>query len=277
MFKIGCHLSIASGFKAAALDINSINGNTFQYFSRNPRGGALKEWDEADFNEYLKLADEYGIKDILTHAPYTLNPASAKENAREFALICFKEDLERLEHFDNALYNFHPGSYTTIGLDQGMEYIINTLNEVMWEDMKTTILLETMSGKGTEIGRSFEEIKKIIDNVKFKDKIGVTIDTCHIYSAGYDIVNDLDGVINKFDEVIGLKYLKAIHLNDSMTPFNSNLDRHAKLGDGSIGIDAIERIINHPKLRDIPFYLETPNDLEGFTKEIELLKKLRKD
>ena len=277
MFRIGCHLSIAGGFTAAAKEIINIGGNTFQYFSRNPRGGSLREWDEKDFISFKKLCEENDIKDILTHAPYTLNPASAKDNAREFAYICFKEDIERLENFDRPLYNFHPGAYTTLGLEKGMEYVINTLNDIMYPSMKTTILLETMSGKGTEIGKSFEEIAEIINGVKIKEKIGVTIDTCHIYSAGYDIVNNLDWVIDEFDRIIGLKYLKAIHLNDSMTSFASNTDRHAKLGEGTIGLEALVNVINHPKLKDVPFFLETPNDSLGFKNEINVLKLKRKN
>ena len=272
VFKIGCHLSISNGFLGCGKEIIGIGGNTFQYFSRNPQGGKARDWDQKDFLAFLEFAKNNGIDVILTHAPYTLNPASAKDEVREFAYICMKDDINRLENFDNALYNFHPGSHTGIGVDKGIEYIIELLNSVMFEGMKTTILLETMSGKGSEIGRTFEEIRRIIDGVKLKDRIGVCLDTCHVYSAGYDIVNNLDGVLDEFDNIIGLDRLKAIHLNDSKMPFNSNKDRHECIGLGTIGLDAIKNIINNPKLKDLPFYLETPNDINGYKKEIELLK-----
>lgn len=272
MLKIGCHLSISDGFLGCAKTITKIGGNTFQYFSRNPQGGKAKDWNQSDFLAYLDYAKNNGIDVILTHAPYTLNCAAAKEEVREFAYICMKDDIARLEHFDNALYNFHPGSFTTIGLDKGIEYIIDILNKIMYPEMKTTILLETMSGKGSEVGRTFEELKRIIDGVNVKDKIGVCLDTCHVYSAGYDIVNDLDSVLSEFDRIIGLDRLKAIHLNDSKMPFNSNKDRHECIGLGTIGLDAIIRIINNPRLKDLPFYLETPNDISGYEREIKLLK-----
>lgn len=277
MFKIGCHLSISNGFEAAAKQIIAIGGNTFQYFSRNPQGGQQAKWNQKDFEKYVLFAKENNIEQILTHAPYTLNPASAKPETREFALMCFKEDIARLENFDNALYNFHPGSHTTLPVEEGISYIIDILNQVMYPEMKTTILLELMAGKGTEIGRSFEQIKTIISGLKYPEHIGICLDTCHVYSAGYDIVNDLDGVLDKLDETVGLDKLKAIHLNDSMTPFASNKDRHEKIGQGSIGLDAIVNIINNPRLKDIPFYLETPNQVDGYQKEIELLKTLYKN
>ena len=277
MFKIGCHLSISDGYLKAAENIISIGGNTYQYFSRNPQGGKAKAFDQVDFDNFINYAKEHGIDGLLCHAPYTLNPASEKENVREFARICFKEDLEILEKFGNALYNFHPGSCGKQDRRVGIKEIIDILNEVITCDMTTTILLETMSGKGTELGKSFEEIKEIIDGVTYNEHLGVTIDTCHIYSAGYDIVNDLDGVLEHFDEIIGLNRLKAIHLNDSKAPFNSSKDHHERLGEGSIGLDAIIRIINHPKLKDVPFYLETPNDLDGFKNEIEFLKSKREE
>ena len=270
--KIGCHLSIKDGFEEALKTALSIGANTFQYFSRNPQGGKAKELDLNDINSYLAKAKENNIEVILTHAPYTLNPASEKESVRDFAKICFIEDLKRLEYFPNPLYNFHPGSVGNQDRVVGINLVINLLNEVMTKDMKTTILLETMSGKGSEIGITFEEIKMIIDGVKYKEHIGVCLDTCHVYSAGYDIVNNLDGVLEEFDNVIGLSYLKAIHLNDSMMPFNSRKDRHEKIGQGTIGFDAIKRIINHKYLKDLPFYLETPNELDGYKDEIERLK-----
>ena len=277
MFRIGCHLSIAEGYFKALQNILSIGGNTYQYFSRNPQGGKAKAFNQKDFDNFIAYAKNNQVEGLLCHAPYTLNPASEKENVREFALICFKEDLEILERFPNGLYNFHPGSCGKQDRALGLKMIIDTLNLVMFKDMNTTILLETMSGKGSELGITFEEIKTIIDGLIYKEHIGVTIDTCHIYSAGYDIVNDLDGVIDTFDRVIGLKYLKAIHLNDSMTSFNSRKDRHQKIGKGSIGLDTIIRIMNHPKLKDLPFYLETPNDLEGFKNEIQFLKSKREE
>ena len=275
MFKIGCHLSISGGFLHAAKEIISLGGNTFQYFSRNPQGGQAKKWDQDDFLAFSEYAKNNGIEVILTHAPYTLNACSMKEEVREFALACFIEDINKLEHFDNALYNFHPGSHTGLGVQKGIDLIVEILNKVLFKEMKTTVLLECMAGKGSEIGRSFEEIAEIINRVELKEKLGVCLDTCHVFSAGYDIVNKLDEVLDEFDNVIGLEKLKAIHLNDSMTPFNSNKDRHEKIGKGTIGLEAIINIINHPKLKDLPFYLETPNELDGYRYEIEALKKSR--
>lgn len=275
--RIGCHLSIKDGFVKALEDAKLIGANTFQYFSRNPQGGKARPWDQEDFDTFKLKAKELGVDTLLCHAPYTLNPASEKEYVREFAKICFEEDLKRLENFKNPLYNFHPGSVGKQDRNYGISLIIQLLNEVMTENMKTTILLETMSGKGTELGITFEEIKMIIDGVKYKEHIGVCLDTCHVYSAGYDIVSNLDSVINDFDKIIGLNYLKAIHLNDSMTNFNSRLDRHQKIGLGTIGYDAIVRIINHPALKDLPFYLETPNELAGYKDEIERLKEARNE
>ncbi|MBD5390425.1 deoxyribonuclease IV [bacterium] len=275
MFKIGCHLSIANGFLKAGKNITELGGNTFQYFSRNPQGGKARPWDQGDFDAFMEYAKTVGIEGLLCHAPYTLNACSANPQTREFARMVFKSDIEMLEHFPHALYNFHPGSHTGQGVEVGIEQIVEILNEVIYPEMKTTILLETMAGKGSEIGRSFEEVAEIISRVKYKEKMGVCLDTCHVYSAGYDIVNDLDGVLEEFDAIIGLERLKAIHLNDSMMPFASNKDRHAKIGEGTIGLDAIVRIINHPKLKDLPFYLETPNEDEGYKKEIQLLKNYR--
>lgn len=275
MFKIGCHLSISGGFLSAAKTITKIGGNTYQYFSRNPQGGKAKPWNQNDFLAFMDYAKENGIDGLLCHAPYTLNACSANPDTREFARIVFKSDIEMLENFPNALYNFHPGSHTGQGVEVGIDQIAEILNEVLYPEMKTTVLLETMAGKGSEIGRSFEEIAEIISKVELKEKLGVCLDTCHVYSAGYDIVNDLDGVLAEFDRIIGLDRLKAIHLNDSKMPFASNKDRHEKIGLGVIGIEAVNSIINHPKLKDLPFYLETPNEEEGYKLEIELLKKLR--
>ncbi len=268
MFKIGCHLSIANGFLKAGKNIMELGGNTFQYFSRNPQGGRARPWDQKDFEGFMQYASFVGIEGLLCHAPYTLNACSANPQTREFARMVFKSDLEMLEHFPNALYNFHPGSHTGQGVEIGIKQIVEILNEVITPDMSTTILLETMSGKGSEVGRSFEELAEIISCVEHKEKLGVCLDTCHVYSAGYDIVNHLDDVLEEFDSIVGLEKLKAIHLNDSMMPFASNKDRHAKIGEGTIGLDAIVRIINHPKL-------ETPNEDEGYKKEITLLKNCR--
>lgn len=275
MFKIGCHLSISNGFYSAAKEIKKIGGNTFQYFSRNPQGGKAKDWNQADFDMFLEYAKENNIEQLLCHAPYTLNACSSKIETREFALICFKDDIKRLENFGNALYNFHPGSHTGQGVVVGIDQIVEILNSVLYPEMTTTVLLELMAGKGSEIGRSFEEVSQIINKVKLNDKLGVCLDTCHVYSAGYDIVNDLDGVLEEFDKIIGLDRLKAIHLNDSKMPFASNKDRHEKIGFGTIGLEAIINIINHPKLRHLPFYLETPNELDGYKEEIALLKNYR--
>ncbi len=275
MFKIGCHLSIANGFLKTGKNIIALGGNTFQYFSRNPQGGKARPWDQGDFEGFMEYAQEFGIVELLCHAPYTLNACSANPQTREFARMVFKSDIEMLEHFPNALYNFHPGSHTGQGVEVGIGQIVEILDEVIYPEMKTTILLECMSGKGSEIGRSFEEIAEIIGRVQHKEKLGVCLDTCHVYSAGYDIVNDLDGVLEEFDAIIGLDRLKAIHLNDSKMPFASNKDRHEKIGQGTIGMEAIVRIINHPKLTNLPFYLETPNEDEGYKQEIEVLKKCR--
>lgn len=272
MLNIGCHLSSSKGFLNMGKEALKINANTFQFFTRNPRGSKAKDIDEKDVQALLQLMSENNFSKILAHAPYTLNPASADEKVREFALMTMEDDLKRMEYIPNNLYNFHPGSHVGQGVEKGIELISNTLNTILKESQTTTVLLETMAGKGTEIGRSFEEIKAIIDNVNLSDKLGVCLDTCHIYDAGYDIVNNLDGVIEEFDNIIGIDRLKAIHLNDSKNPFESHKDRHEKIGEGYIGLDAITRIINHPKLRNIPFFLETPNELSGYKQEIELLK-----
>lgn len=274
MLNIGCHLSTTKGFENMGKEALEIGANTFQFFTRNPRGGKAKKIDEKDIQGLLKIMEDNNFSKILAHAPYTLNACSADERTREFALEMLADDLERMEYLPNNLYNFHPGSHVKQGVEVGIEYIANALNTVIKKEQTTTVLLETMAGKGTEIGRSFEEIRAIIDKVELKDHIGVCLDTCHVYDAGYDIVNNLDGVLEEFDRVIGLDRLKAIHLNDSKNPFESHKDRHEKIGEGSIGIEAIKRIINHPKLRHLPFFLETPNELSGHKEEIELLKKL---
>jgi len=274
--KIGCHLSASKGFLAMGKTAVSIGANTFQFFTRNPRGGAAKALDEGDIKAYLDYAKENGIEIILAHAPYTLNICSADSGIREFAKNTFIDDIKRMEAVPGNLYNFHPGSHVGQGADVGIDMIADALNEILYPEMTTTVLLETMSGKGSEVGRDFGEIKAIIDKVKLKDRVGVCLDTCHIYDAGYDIVNDLDGVLDKFDKVIGIEKLRAVHINDSKNPFASHKDRHEVIGGGSIGEKAFSRIINHPKLRDLPFYLETPNELDGYKEEIALLKGLRK-
>ena len=276
MLNIGCHLSASKGYYNMGKEAVSIGANTFQFFTRNPRGGKAKEVDIKDVEKFLNLANENDFCKILAHAPYTINVCSADENIRKFGIDTMKDDLKNLEFVPGNMYNFHPGSHVGQGEEVGIKLIIEALNDVLNENQQSTVLLETMAGKGTEVGKTFEQLKQIIDGVNLKDKLGVCLDTCHIYDAGYDIVNDLDGVLNKFDTVIGLDKLKAIHLNDDKNPFGSHKDRHEKIGEGSIGIEAFEKIINHPKLRNLPFYLETPNELDGYAKEIALLKNLYK-
>lgn len=277
MFKIGCHLSASKGFLAMGKEAVKIGGNTFQFFTRNPRGGAAKAIDEKDVEAFLAFAAENGIDIILAHAPYTLNACAADDKIRTFAKETMADDLQRMEYVPGNLYNFHPGSHVKQGVEIGIDKIADLLNEVLFEKQRTTVLLETMAGKGTEIGRSFEEIRAIMDKVELKDKLGVCLDTCHVYDAGYDIVNHLDEVLEQFDRIIGLDKLKAIHLNDSKNPFESHKDRHEKIGEGSIGIEAFTRIINHEKLKNLPFFLETPNEIEGYKQEIALLKELRRE
>ena len=277
MLNIGCHLSISKGFYELGLEALKINANTFQFFTRNPRGGKAKELDSEDISKLEKLMKENNFAEPLAHAPYTLNACSADERTREFAFETMKDDLNRLEKLPCKLYNFHPGSHVGQGVDVGIEQISEMLNKILTKEQTTTVLLETMSGKGTEVGRSFEELKRIIDNVILKEKIGVCLDTCHINDAGYDIVNNLDGVIEEFDRIIGLDKLKAIHLNDSLNELGAHKDRHAKIGEGKIGIEALVKVINHPKLKHLPFFLETPNELDGYAKEIQLLRERYKE
>lgn len=272
MLNIGCHLSTTKGFENMGKEALAIGANTFQFFTRNPRGGKAKKIDEKDVAGLLEIAKNNEFATILAHAPYTLNACSGDERTREFALEMMADDLVRMEYLPNSLYNFHPGSHVKQGVEVGIDYIVNMLNTVIKPEQTTTVLLETMAGKGTEVGRSFEEIAEIINRVELKDHMGVCLDTCHVYDAGYDIVNDLDGVLEEFDRVIGLDRLRAIHLNDSKNPFGSHKDRHEKIGEGNIGLEAIKRIINHPKLRHLPFFLETPNELDGYKNEIELLR-----
>lgn len=276
MFYIGCHLSAADGFEAMGKAALSIKANVFQFFTRNPRGGSAKAIKQADVDGFLKLASENNFGKILAHAPYTLNGCSADASIRKFARDTMADDLQRMEYVPGNMYNFHPGSHVQQGVDVGIDFIVEMLNDILFENQRTTVLLETMAGKGSEVGGKFEELKRIMDRVKLVDKMGVCLDTCHVNDAGYDIVNDLDGVLAEFDRVIGLKWLKAIHLNDSMNPLGAHKDRHAVIDGGKIGLDALARVINHPQLRDLPFYLETPNELEGYGKEIALLKSVRK-
>ncbi|WP_308779893.1 deoxyribonuclease IV [uncultured Clostridium sp.] len=272
MLNIGCHLSTTKGFENMGKEALEIGANTFQFFTRNPRGGKAKDIDINDMEALLSIAKENNFATILAHAPYTLNACSADERTREFAREMMEDDLRRMELMPNNLYNFHPGSHVKQGVEIGINYIVELLNNVLKEDQTTTVLLETMAGKGSEVGRTFEEIAEIISRVELKDKMGVCLDTCHVYDAGYDIVNNLDGVLDEFDRIIGLDRLKAIHLNDSKNPFKSHKDRHEKIGEGFLGLDAITNIINHPKLKHLPFFLETPNELDGYAKEIELLR-----
>ena len=275
--KIGCHLSSSGGYLAMAQTAVSIGANVFQFFTRNPRGGAAKPIDRADVAAFAAYAAENGIGPILAHAPYTLNAASADEKTHNFAEWVMADDLKRLELTPGAMYNFHPGSHVCQGAEKGIELISAMLNRIFGAAKKpfsTTVLLETMAGKGSEVGRTFEELRAIIDRVDAP--LGVCLDTCHVWDAGYDIVNDLDGVLDEFDRVIGLGRLKAVHTNDSMNALASHKDRHEKIGKGKIGLAAFERIVNHPKLRDLPFYLETPCDLQGYKEEIELMKGLQK-
>ena len=269
---IGAHMSFAKGYFQMAKDAESIGANAIQYFSRNPRGGKMKNFNASDAQKMIDFCAERNFAPHLVHAPYVYNPCSADDGLRDFAKRCMLEDLQLQQAIPNSLYVFHPGSHVGQGADVGIEKIVDTLNTIMFDGLKTIVLLELMSGKGSEVGRSFEEIAKIIELAGSPDKLGVCLDTCHIYSAGYDIVNDLDGVVEQFDSVIGLSRLKAIHLNDSMMPFASNKDRHEKIGEGSIGLDVLVNVINHPKLRDKPFYLETPNELDGYAQEISLLR-----
>lgn len=272
MFIIGSHLSSAKGFLHMGKEAVQIGANTFQFFTRNPRGSRAKKLDEEDVRAFLDFARRASVPVVLAHAPYTLNPCSKEEKTREFARMTLQDDLNRMEYLPGNLYNFHPGSHTGQGVERGIELIAKLLNEILWPEQKTTVLLETMAGKGTEVGSRFEELRMILDRVHCRDKMGICLDTCHVYDAGYDIVNGLDEVLEEFDRVIGLENLKAIHLNDSKNPIASHKDRHEKIGKGSIGAKAFEKIVNHPALRGLPFYLETPNELEGYAGEISMLK-----
>lgn len=272
MLNIGCHLSVSKGFEAMGKTALEIGANTFQFFTRNPRGSKAKAIDPADIERFHILAKEHGFATLLAHAPYTLNACSADASTRQFALETMKDDLARMEYLPGNLYNFHPGSHVKQGTEVGIQQIIDLLNAILTPEQTTTVLLETMAGKGTEVGRSFEELRTILDGVELADKMGVCLDTCHIHDAGYDIVDDLDGVLDEFDRIIGLDKLKAIHMNDSMNIRGARKDRHAKIGEGEIGAEALIRVINHPRLRHLPFFLETPNELDGYAKEIAFLR-----
>ena len=272
MLTIGSHLSSSKGFLHMGKEAVSIGANTFQFFTRNPRGSKAKEIDEKDVEEFRRFAEENGIRVILAHAPYTLNACSRDVHTREFALQTMEDDLRRMEYVPGNYYNFHPGSHTGQGAEEGIRQIAELLNAILKPEQTTTVLLETMAGKGTEVGRSFEELREILDRVELSDHMGVCLDTCHVYDAGYDIVENLEGVLEEFDRVIGLDRLKAVHINDSKNPFASHKDRHEKIGEGSLGLETFAKIVNHSALRELPFYLETPNDLEGYAKEIQILR-----
>ena len=274
MFYIGCHLSASDGFLAMGRTALSIGANTFQFFTRNPRGSKAKAIDPADVAAFLALAAENEFGTLVAHAPYTINPCSKDEHTREFARMTLADDLKRMEHLPGNVYNFHPGSHTGQGMETGIAQIAETLNAILTPGLRTTVLLETMSGKGSEVGSRFEELREIIDRVALSDKLGVCLDTCHVSDAGYDIADDLDGVLAEFDRVIGLDRLRAVHVNDSLNPVGSHKDRHARIGEGCLGAEALGRVVRHPALQGLPFVLETPNELPGYAREIALLKEL---
>ena len=272
MLTIGCHLSSSKGYLAMGKEAVKIDANTFQFFTRNPRGTKAKAIDENDVERFLAFAKENGIERILAHAPYTLNACSADEHLRELARDTMADDLRRMEYTPGNCYNFHPGSHVGQGAEAGIAFIADMLNQILKPEQRTTVLLETMSGKGSEVGRECEELREILDRVECKERMGVCLDTCHVWDGGYDIVNDLEGVIGKFDRIIGLEKLKAIHLNDSLNPLGAHKDRHAKIGEGCIGEEALKRVVTHPALKDLPFYLETPNELPGYAREIAVMR-----
>ncbi len=272
MLHIGCHLSASKGYLAMGREALSIGADTFQYFSRNPRGGNAKAFDANDASALIAFMNEHHFAPVVTHAPYTLNPCAANPDVLDFARRALREDLTRLEFFPGALYNLHPGSHVGQGVSAGIDRIAETLNAAMQDGLHTTVLLETMAGKGSEIGSTFEELRAIIDRIAQNEHVGICLDTCHVSDAGYDIISDLDGVLTQFDKAIGLSRLRAIHLNDSMNPPGSRKDRHQKIGQGAIGADAFRRIVSHPALKALPFLLETPNDLSGYATEIRLLR-----
>lgn len=269
---IGCHLSSSKGFAAMGRQALELGADTFQFFTRNPRGSRAKDLDVADAAALTSLLKEHHFAPVIAHAPYTLNLCGAREENRTFAVETMADDLRRLEHLPGQLYNFHPGSHVGQGTDQGVALIAQGLNHLLRPDQSTTVLLETMAGKGSEVGGSFEELRAILDQVELRDRLGVCLDTCHVWDAGYDIADHLDAVLEEFDHVIGLDRLRAIHLNDSKNPLGSHKDRHACIGQGAIGLEALVRVIRHPALKDLPFCLETPNDLSGYAGEIALLR-----
>ena len=277
MLHIGCHLSSSKGFAAMGKTALSIGADTFQFFTRNPRGGKAKAVDADDAQALQKLCAEHNFAPLLAHAPYTMNPCAADEHLIDFAHMVMEGDLEMLEYVPGNMYNFHPGSHVKQGSDVGVTKIAAMLNSVLFLNMHTTVLLETMAGKGSEVGRSFEELASILDKVQLNDRMGVCLDTCHVFDGGYDIVNDLEGVLEQFDRIIGLGKLRAIHINDSKNTLGSHKDRHACIGEGNIGLAALSAVTNHPQLKHLPFYLETPNELEGYAREIALLRSLYKE
>lgn len=272
MLNIGCHLSVAKGYENMGKEALKINASTFAFFTRNPRGGKSKTLDPDDVNKMLEITEGHNFGRLVAHAPYTLNPCSKDKKVRDFAYVAMSEDMQRMEYTPGNYYNFHPGSHVGQGVEAGIEMIADLLNRILTPEQSTVVLLETMAGKGSEIGGRFEELATIIDKVKLKDKIGVCMDTCHVSDAGYDIINDLDGVLDEFDRVVGMEYLKAMHINDSMNPTGARKDRHAKIGQGHLGVDTIVNVITHPKLKSLPFILETPNELEGYAAEIAMLR-----
>ena len=274
MFRIGCHLSASKGFMAMGRDALRIGANTFQFFTRNPRGGNAKAIDEADVAAFLSLAEANDIRMLVAHAPYTLNACAADAGLRRFAAETMADDLRRMEYLPGNFYNFHPGSHVQQGVETGIRLIVDMLNGILRPELRTTVLLETMAGKGSEIGRTFEELRTIIDGVELNHLLGVCLDTCHISDSGYDIIHHLDDVLGEFDRIVGLNRLRAIHLNDTLNIPGSRKDRHARISEGKLGLDTLTRIINHPLLRDLPFNLETPNEIDGYAAEIKLLKSL---
>lgn len=275
MVYLGCHLTSSKGYENMAKEAISINADTFQFFTRNPRGGKAKAIDESDVDKYIKLADDYRFGKVVAHAPYTLNPCSKDEKTREFAYMAMTDDLRRMEYIPGNYYNFHPGSHVGQGIEAGIKMISDMLNDIIKPEQTTIVLLETMAGKGSEVGSRFEELNAIIDKVNLKDKMGVCLDTCHVHDAGYDIVNNLDSVLKEFDDIIGLDYLKAIHINDSKNPCGAHKDRHDVIGAGYIGKDTFKNILTHPKLQCLPFVLETPQEnLQGYGEEIKMLREM---
>ena len=277
MLYIGCHLSASEGYEAMINQALSIDANTFAFFTRNPRGGNAKRISPADVNKFLEIYKQKNFGKLVAHAPYTMNACSADQKIRDFAVFAMKDDIKRMEYTPNNYYNFHPGSHVKQGAEVGIKLISEQLNTVLTPEQTTTVLLETMAGKGSEVGRNFEEIQEIIKRTELKEKLGVCLDTCHVWDGGYDIAGNLENVLESFDKIIGLEKLKAVHLNDSLNPMGSHKDRHARIGEGTIGLDALIKVINHPALKNLPFILETPNDMEGYKREIALLRKSYSD